>query len=174
MRVTRFLPFLFSAALLLWAGGCMNYQLGTMLPPDIETVHVPTVQNRTEEPLLKDEVTRAVLAELQQDGSLRISDEQDADTVLHVELVHYDLQPLSYSDSNRARPNEYRLVLQAVVELVRRDTGKVLVRSGRLEGRSTFELSGDLTAGKRRGLPEASRDLGRKIVSAVTEAWPDE
>lgn len=174
MPATRFQFLILLGGFALLSSGCMGYRLGTMLPENVESVHVPIAKNLTDEPLLNDDVTRAVLAELQQDGSLRIEREDQADAVLYVNITHFELEPLAYDRSNRERPNEYRLILRAKVEMIRRRGGQTLVRSGTLEGRSTFPLNGDLTSGKRRGLPEASGDLARKIVSAVTEAWPEE
>ena len=60
-----------SMALAVALTGCAGYRLGTMLPPDIQSVAVPTFINRTSEPLLESETTRAAIREFQQDGSLR-------------------------------------------------------------------------------------------------------
>lgn len=173
MPATRFQSLILLGGFALLSTGCVGYRLGSMLPEDVESVHVPIAKNLTGEPLLNDDLTRAVLAEIQRDGSLRIEQESKADAVLYVNITHYELEPLSYAQDNRVRPNEYRLLLRAKVEMVRREGGQTLVRSDTLEGRSTFPLNDDLTAGKRRGLPDAADDLARKIVSAVSEAWPE-
>ena len=57
------------AALTLLLTGCTGYRLGSMLPPEIKTVYVPTFANQTTEPLLEMEATDAVIVEFQQDGS---------------------------------------------------------------------------------------------------------
>ena len=57
----------------LWFNGCAGYQLGSMLPPDIKTVHVPNFTNKTQEPFIVTETTKAVLEELQLDGSLELA-----------------------------------------------------------------------------------------------------
>jgi hypothetical protein len=157
--------------MLLLQGGCVGYQLGSMLPSDIQSVYVPIVQNQTREPLLENDVTSSVLSAIQRDGSLKIEVEEQADAILYVVITEYSLEPLSFDQSNRDRPNEYRLLLQARVEMVRRSTGEVLVRADNLQGRNNFPLSGDLTSGKRQGLPGAADDLARFITAAITEAW---
>lgn len=156
---------------LLLLNGCSSYQLGTMLPPHIQTVHMSTVVNATNEPLLENEVTSAILSEIQRDGSLTLAPEESADTLMQVRITGYQLDPISYSRSNRSLPNEYRLTLRAEVELIERETGKTLVRSNRITGDNEFPLSGDLTQAKRIGLSGAARDLARFVVAAVTEAW---
>ncbi len=153
--------------------GCAGYRLGSMLPRDIRSVHVPIPRNLTEEPRLETELSNAVLAQLQRDGSLAITDGTTADATLHIEVTRLTLEPLSRDADNRARPNEYRILLDAQVELIRKRDGAALVRSGTLQGRSTFEFAGDLSSARRAALPAASEDLARHIVSAVTEAWTD-
>jgi hypothetical protein len=151
--------------------GCAAYKLGSMLPDQIQTVHMSTVTNATGEPLIENEITNSILSQLQRDGSLTLTSEDRADALMYVRVYGYALSPLSYSRSNRSLPDEYRLTLTASVELVERSTGKSLVRSERVTGESEFPLSGDLTQAKRVGLPAAADDLARFVVAAVTEAW---
>jgi outer membrane lipopolysaccharide assembly protein LptE/RlpB len=173
MRHLQFLLLLPLLGSLLLQTGCQNYQLGSQLPPDIKSVYVPTVRNQTDEPLLENEVTQAILNELQRDGSLSIESEETADAILYVNITSYEIKALSFDNENRARPDEYRLILGASVEMVRSSNGQILSRNGSLRGREDFPLSGDLTTAKRNGLPGAADDLARFVVSAITEAWPD-
>ena len=62
-----------AALLLLLSAGCANYRLGSMLPADLKTVYVPTRKNETAEPLIEQDVTRAILSQIQMDGSLRVA-----------------------------------------------------------------------------------------------------
>lgn len=158
-------------ALTVLAGGCSSYKLGSMLPPNIETVHMSTVVNETNEPLIENDITTSILSELQRDGSLTIASADTADALMYVRVYGYKLTPLSYTRDSRSLPDEYRLTLTAEVELVERETGKSLVRSGRVRGETDFPLTGDLTQAKRVGLPGAADDLSRFVVSSVTEAW---
>lgn len=173
MRLSRFPSLFVLTALLLTLTGCSGYRLGSQLPADISSVYVPTVRNNTDEPLLENEMTRAVLAQIQRDGSLQIATEEKADAILYVTVDHYTINPLAYDGNNRSRPNEYRLILGARIEMVRNDNGKILARNSSLRGRNDFPLTGDLTTAKQNGLPGAAEDLARYIVAAVTEAWPD-
>ncbi len=163
---------LFALTLLL-LNGCSGYRLGSMLPANIKSVFVRIATNSTAEPDLETEVTQAVLAQLQTDGSLRVVGEAEADSLLSIDIREFHLEPLRYDADNRVRPNEFRMVLRANIELTRASDATVLVRSAGAEGKNTFELSGDLTNSKRIALPGAAQDLARSIVSAVTEAWPE-
>jgi len=153
--------------------GCTGYRLGSMLPRDVQSAHVNIARNLTEEPNLETDVTTAVLAQLQRDGSLRVTNAASADAELYIDISAFRLEPLAFDADNRARPNEFRMILEGRVELIRRRDGATLVRSATLTGRSTFDFTGDLTSAKRTARPAAAEDLARHLVSAVTEAWTD-
>lgn len=161
------------AAVLL--SGCtqMGYNLGSMLPPEIKTVHVPTVVNNTDEPTVEIEVTRAVIEALQLDGSLKIAGRQDADSVLRIVLTDYRIVPVAYqrTGANTTTTQEYRIFLTAGMVLTRASDGSVLAESTHVRGDAIFEFLGDLTSSKRVGLPIAADDLARDIVERVVEYW---
>lgn len=167
------IPFLVALTFLMLLPGCVGYRLGSQLPRDIQTVFVHLAANETDEPLLEAEVTQAVMNRIRRDGSLRVTTEQDADAHMFIEITGFEITPLAFDPQNRARPDEYRLELTANTVLTRRREGTVLVRTASVKGRSIFNLQGDLTASKRTAVPDAADDLARRLVAAVTEAWPE-
>jgi hypothetical protein len=168
-RACKTIVFLACAALL---QGCVGYRLGSMLPPDVKTVFIPTFINKTTEPLVDVETTRATTRQVQLDGSLKLAAEQEADTILEVTVHGYDLSPIAY-DKGRQRTlaDEYRLTLTASVLLKRRMTGEIIVENPSVRGDVTFEVGGSLAASKRNALPGAADDLGRRIVRQIVEVW---
>ena len=161
------------AAAAVCAGGCaqLGYSVGSMLPKDIQSVFVPTVVNATDEPQLEIEVTQSVIEALQQDGSLRVVAEPDADAVLHARVIEYRLVPIAYRRDRATATEEYRVLLTASFQLTRSATDEVVAQSARVRGESTFELVGDLTSSKRLALPEAADDLAHDIVERIVEYW---
>jgi len=161
------------AAVLL--SGCtqMGYNLGSMLPPEVKTVHVPTVLNNTEEPTVEIEVTRAVIEALQLDGSLKIASRRDADSVLTIVLTDYRIVPVAFRRTgvSSTTTQEYRIFLTASMVLIRTSDGSVVAESPRVRGDAIFEFQGDLTSSKRVGLPFAADDLSKDIVERVVEYW---
>jgi len=152
--------------------GCVGYRLGSMLPADIKTVYVPTFANKTDEPFIETETTSAVIDELQRDGSLDVvATDGEADAVLKVSLIGYKLSALAFDQTRKTSASEYRLTLTASVVMTRRTTNEVIMENPRVQGESTFVVSGDLTSSKRRGLPNAAQDLAHDIVEAVVESW---
>jgi hypothetical protein len=151
--------------------GCVGYRLGSMLPPEIKTVHVPTFVNQTTEPQLELDTTRFALQEFQKDGSLKLAPAETADAILQVRLTDYLLTPLQYDANRPTATFEYRITLYASIVMTRKRDGKVLAENPRCFGEGTFTVVGDLSSSKRIGLPKAAKDLAHDIVQKVTEVW---
>ncbi|MCX6997504.1 MAG: LptE family protein [Kiritimatiellaeota bacterium] len=168
------LALLLPALGLLTQPGCTGYRLGSMLPPDIKTVGIPTFVNRTSEPQIEIQATRSALEEIQRDGSLRIAPENQADAILQVKLTDYRIVPLVYDAQRKTAASQYRLTLYAAIILTRRSDNKVIVEHPRCYGEATFPVIGDMSSSKRIGLPKAAADLAHDIVQKVTEVWTEE
>ena len=161
-----------AALLLLLTAGCANYRLGSMLPDDLQTVYIPTCKNETAEPLIEQDVTRAILAQIQMDGSLRVASADDADTVLEITLTKFWLDPVAYEAGKSSTANQYRMSIKATFVLRRRADNSVVVDSPSVTGWYDFDFAGDMTSSKNIALRPAAEDLGRRIVSQIVQYWP--
>lgn len=160
-----------ATAILAMAPACVHYHLGSMLPPDIRTVYVPTVQNQTDEPFLEQDTTSAIISQIQMDGSLKVVPESQADAVLDVVLTRFWINAISYVYGSTAK--EYRMNLKASIVLRRRSDNSVILESPAIEGWSDFEFTGDLTSSKAVALRPTAEDLGRRIINKVVMYWPE-
>lgn len=165
----RLIPIL---ALLLLLAGCANYRLGSMLPADIRTVHIPTCNNQTSEPLIEQDVTQAILAQIQMDGSLRIAPEDTADTILEISLNKFWLDPVAYVAGESSTANQYRMNIQAAFVLYRRADRSVVAHASTVTGWYDFDFAGDMTSSKAVALRPAAADLGRRIINHLVQYWP--
>lgn len=169
-------PFLAPAASLLAAtlllSGCTGYRVGSMLPGDVKTVHVPTFINKTTEPLLEIDTTQAVIEEFQRDGSLKVVGEAEADAILTVVLTEYRLEPVSFRKDVRTAAQQYRAYIVANMVMRRTSDQSVVVESPRVEGKYVFDVVGDLTSSKLTANPQAATDLGYNMVQRMVEYWP--
>ena len=166
------IPAAAAVLLLLFAAGCANYRLGSMLPDDVRTVYVPTCRNQTPEPLIEQDVTRAILSQIQMDGSLRVASEDDADVVLEITLNRFWLDPVSYESGSASTANQYRMSIKASFVLRRRADNSVVVDSPSVTGWYDFDFAGDMSSSKNIALRPAAEDLGRRIVSQIVQYWP--
>ncbi len=162
-----------AAALLVSSPACVHYQLGSMLPADIKTVCVPTVQNQTDEPFLEQDATSAIISQIQMDGSLKVVAEDQADAILDVALTRFWLDPVSYVSGSASTANEYRMNLSASIVLRRRADKSVVLESPSVVGWTDFDFTGDLTSSKAIALRPTADDLGRRIVNTLVQYWPE-
>ena len=169
--MNRFPAPLAAALLLLATAGCANYRLGSMLPADLRTVSMSTCVNQTTEPLIEQDVTRAILSQIQMDGSLRVSSADAADTLLEVTLTRFWLDPVAYEQGSSSTANQYRMSIRASFVLRRRSDNSVVVESPGITGWYDFDFTGDMTSSKSIALRPAAEDLGRRIVSRIVQYW---
>lgn len=156
---------------LLTLPGCVGYQLGSTLPPDIKTIYVHLFINKSNEPLLEIDTTNATIAEFQKDGTLRIVPKDEADVLLETTLNSMTLTPLRYDQTtDKVKPNEYRLTLNVSFVLKRAKTREIMNEASVI-GESTFVFLGNLNSSKRSAIPAASEDLAKRIVEKVVETW---
>ena len=150
--------------------GCVGYRLGSTLPPDIKTVYVPIFKNQSRDPLIENDATAALIAELQTDGTLKVVNAENADVVLECTITAVSLNPLRYNRSDVTKPNEYRMTLSASFTLKRVRSNEILCDASVI-GESTFPFYGNLVSAKQSALPRASEDLAKRIVEKAIEAW---
>ena len=169
MRKTFRITLLIS--LLAIASSCVTYKLGSSLPNDIKTVYVPICINKTKEINIENDVTQAILTEIQTDGSLKIvSDAKLADTTLDITITEYELAPVRYLQGNEKTVSEYRLRLTAVFTFTRNSTGKVIMQSSAI-GEHKFTPTGDMVQAKTQALPDATENLAYYILEQIVDYW---
>lgn len=155
------------------AAGChsMGYSLGSTLPSDIKTIHVPTFVNKTGEPQIESTLTRATIQDFQREGNLRITDANSADLILKVKVIGYDAKPIRYDKDDPKQTNEYRLTIRAQIDVTRRKTGDLFLPPQVVSGYEVFAMVGDMSSSKLQALPEAADSLAKAIVERVVEYW---
>ncbi len=166
--MSRFACLAATAALTL--GGCLQYQLGTTLPEDLRSVHMPSVLNRTEEPGIDRLASTALLRELQREGTLSVTSEDAAATLLTVTVVRFTMEPVRFARHDSRTPDEYRAAVFAEVLFQNARTGATLY-AGVVEGETTFPTGTDLVSARQEMLVEACQDLARRIVDRCVSIW---
>ncbi|MDI6775041.1 MAG: LptE family protein [Verrucomicrobiota bacterium] len=152
--------------------GCtaLGYRLGSALPRDIRAVSVAPFVNRTREPQLEAETTRAMLQEIQKDGNLRVVAPEQADAILEVTLTEFEQAPIRYDRRDVTMGREFRMKATARV-VFRRKTQEEKLVDRPVIGEARFEATGDLSTPKREALPRLAQDLAHRILESVAECW---
>ena len=150
--------------------GCAGYHVGIVNARGLHTIRVPVFKNSVFVPRIEEQVSNAIIRQLQIDGSLRVVSSADAEGTLEGEIIAWDRQPLRFRPKNLLVTREYRLVIAARITLRDRD-GTVLVSRKRIEGETTYFVGDDEVAAERQAFPLAADDLAKNIVEQIVEGW---
>ena len=159
-------------ALVVLAGGC-GYSLRPSLPGNIKTVHIPTLQNRTQEPGIEDFITQALTSAVVTSGVARIAqDAEQADAILDGAIVEYVLTSLAFDRT--ANVTQYRLQISLALSLKDRRSGDVVWKQDKIGDRADFPVAGQVSvtiAREQDAVKRAAVDISRAIVSLAFEGF---
>ncbi len=158
-------------SLIFLALGCGAYKLGTTLPDNLQTVYVPTFENKTYQPGIEVDITNAVITRFRQDGNLQPVSKDEADTVLSGEITNWERRVMGYTGDDDNEVEEYRLYVTAIITFRSRSTGKLLTAREKIRGYADYFVEGDLAEDEKAAEPDAYKDLARKIVDYVVSIW---
>lgn len=163
--------FLLAASSLLLSG--CAYTLGDARPSmmrGIQSIAVPTSQNKTLEPNVEGMLADTIVKELQTDGTYTINYEKNADATLYTTLVSANRRPARSVRGNVLATSEYELVTVISYELVENSTGKQLM-TGAVNGRTSFFVTPDLQTDEQQALPLAFSDAAVNLASRLSEGF---
>jgi outer membrane lipopolysaccharide assembly protein LptE/RlpB len=160
-----------SVALSLSLGGC-GYSLRMSLPPGINSVHVPVLVNRTQEPGIEDFITQALTQAVVGSGVRIAANAREADAVLEGSIVEYRLVSLSFDSS--ANVTSYRLIIGLALTFKDLKQDRIIWKQDRIEERADFLVAGQVTqtlARENQAVQRAAVDVARAIVSFAFEGF---
>jgi hypothetical protein len=159
--------------------GCAGYQLGPIKPKlmrEISTIAVPSFRNDTLEPRIEVLLAGAVIKQIQQDGTYRIANDQDADAILECILDEIVRRPARSVRGNVLQTREYTLTLRGRYRVLERKTGRLLDARSIL-GQTSFFVTGtnniaaDVNQDERQAIPLAAEDMAVRLVAQISEGW---
>jgi outer membrane lipopolysaccharide assembly protein LptE/RlpB len=160
-------------AVFLLLTGCLGYQLGPVKPSVLRDVHViavPTFENKTLLPRIEVLITDSVIKQLQQDGTYRVANENNADAVLKAEISEIDRTPARSLRGNVLATTEFNLTMHVKYKL-ETSSGTVLMPLAEVVGTTSFFVGTDVTTDERQALPLAAEELAIHLVTQLSEGW---
>ena len=167
-RETIVLPAL---AVLLLVSGCAGYHVGPVSHRNFNSIAVPMFPNRTLRPQLEAQITNAIIKRLQQDGSLRVTSEANADVVLTGSIIHYQRDPLRSLRTDTGVPREYEIAITVRVEARDHRTGEVVLKTTDVIGKSDVFIGVDQQSAEEQVLPLIADDIGYRVMKLLVENW---
>lgn len=180
MKTFKIIFYIGVAINLFFLSGC-GYHLGNTLPKGMETIHIPIFKNHTQEPNIELGFTDKTIERFLIDGSLQVTEEEDADVTLTVEIIDYRKEPVRFTGSDFNVVKEYRIYATAKVSLIWKD-GTPVFKDRTITADSDFVIGEDVAEAERiaRGtsgetdslaLPNLEEDMSQKIAETVLEDW---
>jgi hypothetical protein len=158
-------------ALALALAGCANYHAGTSVPRELRTIAVPTFANASGMPQVEAIATQAVLTEFRREGTMKITERENAALEMEGRITHCKLDSLRFDHDSPYRTVEYRLVITADVKVYERASGKVVAKFTKVTGDDIFRAASDLPSTERDALPRAAARLAKTIVNETLMSW---
>ena len=166
--------FLLGIALLL--GGC-GYSLvgtGNFLPPEIETVMIPTFENRTTRVELEQIVTQAVASEMvSRSGLVIVASETEAHTILQGVIESFGLIPIDFNDQGRA--TRYQVIVNAKIQFVdHRNDDAIIWANPHYDFTETYAIDPadtDSFDQETRAIQEIANRFATSVVSNLVEGF---
>jgi hypothetical protein len=153
--------------------GCLGYHVGPVKPSVLRDVHgiaVPTFENKTLLPRIEVLITDSVIKQLQQDGTYRIANENNADAILKAEISEIIRTPARSLRGNVLATTEFNLAMHVKYKL-ETASGTMLMPSAEVVGTTSFFVQSDVTSDERQALPLAAEELAIHLVTQLSEGW---
>jgi hypothetical protein len=163
----------FLALACLCLNGCFGYHIGPAKPyylRDVHTIAVPTFANGTLMPRIEVLVTDTVIKQFQQDGTFKITSNENADAILKGEISGITRAPARSVRGNVLATSEFSLVMRVKYKLLGRD-GKPIAPGGEVSGSTSFFVGSDVVTDERQALPLATEELANHLVAQLSEGW---
>ena len=93
---------------------CRYYSLAGSIPPHINSIAIPIVENQTSEFGISESVTENLLNIFSKENILKITDEEDATSILRGKIVRITDAPYTFTKEEAV--TEYRFTVQMSLE----------------------------------------------------------
>jgi hypothetical protein len=162
-----------AAIVCLCLSGCLGYHIGPAKPyylRDVHSIAIPTFENNTLIPRMEVLVTDTVIKQFQQDGTFKITSNENADAVLKAEISRITRSPARSVRGNVLATSEFTVVMRVTFKLLGRD-GKPIAPPGEVTGGTSFFVGTDVVTDERQALPLAAEELATHLVAQLSEGW---
>jgi hypothetical protein len=154
--------------------GCAGYRVGNTSGRDLQgvrSVYVPMAKNTSLEPDLQMTVTNAIIRRFNDDGTLEVNQDSNADSELDIVITSIQHTEVSSTTSDILVAAKYQVTIQASATYVNRRLGRKIFENIPVNGSTTFFTQSDIQEGERQALPLAAQDLANNTVKLITEGW---
>jgi hypothetical protein len=154
--------------------GCAGYRVGNISGRNVQgvrSVYVPVVKNTSLQPDLQVTVTNAIIRRFNDDGTLEVNQDSNADSELDLTITDVRTTALASSTTDIYVTAQYQVTITAVATYTNRKLGRKIFENTTVVGNTTFFTQANIQEGERQALPLAAQDLAQNVVKLVAEGW---
>ena len=156
--------------LLALVGGCSIYSASSgRVEESIQRVAVRMLENSTPEPNLGVELSDAIILALQTDNTLKVVDEESADSIIFGEVLRYNLKELATRSDLLV--NEYQVQIAVVLTFEVLASGERVFDKKRFRGTGNYFLDDSSETDEISARAEAADEIVKDILGQVVEDW---
>ena len=154
----------------LFVTGCGVYSGSSgRVDESLKQVAVRTIENRTTEPNLGVELSDSIILAIQTDNSLKVVDENVADSIIFGEVVRYHLREVATRADLTV--NEYQVQIAVVLTFEIVASGERIFQKKRFTGTGNYVLDEVSETGEATARTEAASEIVKDILAQVVEDW---
>lgn len=144
--------------------GCANYSWKSAIPEGMRTVAVPTFRNESSVTGLGSAIATQTLREFQREGTFKIKPAGDSAIEIQGIVRDSDSHSVAYARKTGERNREYRLHATAIVSIIDKKSGKVLVDNRKYTATTSFLAGDDILTGERDATGRLAEEFARQIL----------
>ena len=122
---------------------CIFYSMAGSIPPHINSISIPMVENQTVEFGISEAVTDNLVNQFLETNILRLDDVNNADSILKGKIIRVKDAPYTYTKEESV--TEYRLTITMDLEWVDVVEDKIIIKK-EYSGYGAYGLSGDISS----------------------------
>ena len=151
-------------------GGCgVDSASSGRVEDSIQRVAVRILENRTSEPNLGVVLGDAIILSLQTDNTLKVVDEESADSIIYGEVLGYSLREMATRADLTV--NEYQVNIAVVLTFEVQDSGERLFDKKRFIGTGNYILDDTSETDETTARDQAAEEIVKDILGLVVEDW---
>ncbi len=154
---------------LIFICGCGYTTQAYNLPSSIKTVYIETFTNNSDQPNLENELRIRLSEAFQDEGHIKITSKENADTILSGKINAYDRQAMRYANDETVE--EYRLSIAVDFEFKQKLSQEVVVKADSFYADTSYYISGSLAKSEKSARTDTVNELAHRILNKIVTLW---
>jgi len=146
---------------------CGFYSFSGSLPPHLNTVAIPLIENKTAEFGISEELTDIVIEKFTRDGSLKIADRSDADVLVEGSIIRIDDSAGAFSRDEEVQEIKVNLTVKIkCTDMVKRQ----VMWDERITLFGSYDPA-EGADGRAGAITEAIEKISEEILNKTVSGW---